>query len=311
MRSYYRIMLGKACVHANECIAGGFIGTGFGINEDLTSKLSPEWRTFNAAYIPVYLSLHPDKTKIGAGLACGALWTVSKEILKGDVVLSPDGTGSYRVGDVTSDYYYAPGSVLPHRRRVSWREQTIAKSEMTTALQNSAGSIGTVCNITVYHEEIERLLAALGAPPANPIVSIDPEVEDPLAFAMEKHLEDFLVKNWQQMSLSQDFDIYQEDGELVGQQYRTDAGPIDVLAISKDKKRLLVVELKRGRARDSVVGQILRYMGFVKEQIALPDQLVEGVIIALEDDQMLRWALLAVPSISFYRYQISFKLVKG
>lgn len=90
----------------------------------------------------------------------------------------------------------------------------------------------------------------------------------------------------------------------------TDAGPTDILAISKDKKRLLVVELKRGRATDVVVGQVLRYMGFVKEQVAESDQTVEGAIIALEDDQKLRWALLSVPSISFYRYQISFKLEK-
>jgi|GEM_PF-3753547 len=29
-----------------------------------------------------------------------------------------------------------------------------------------------------------------------------------------------------------------------------------------------------------------------------------------DDDQKLRWALLAVPNISFYRYQMSFKLIK-
>jgi restriction system protein len=91
----------------------------------------------------------------------------------------------------------------------------------------------------------------------------------------------------------------------VGQQYPTDAGTIDILAISKDKKRLLVVELKRGRVTDVVVGQVLRYMGFVKEQIAEDDQSVEGAIIALDDDRRLRWALASVPSISFYRYQIT------
>ena len=52
-------------------------------------------------------------------------------------------------------------------------------------------------------------------------------------------------------------------------------------------------------------------MGFIKEQIAEADQTVEGVIIALDDDQTMRWALLSVPSISVYRYEISFKLVKG
>jgi restriction system protein len=51
-------------------------------------------------------------------------------------------------------------------------------------------------------------------------------------------------------------------------------------------------------------------MGYVKEQIAEPNQIVEGAIIALDDDQKLRWTLLAAPNVSFYRYQVSFKLIK-
>jgi restriction system protein len=311
MKSYYRVMLGKSSTHAAECFAGGFIGTEFGIHEDLSRKLPDEWRAFNKQYIPLYLAKHPDKSKVSAGLACGALCTVSKGIQKDDVVLCPDGSGSYRVGEVLGDYYYAQGQILPHRRKARWLETTIARSAMSEALQNSTGSAGTVSDISGYHEEIGRLIGAALGQPRIPIVSGDPDIEDPVAFAMEKHLEAFLVANWNQTILSKDFSVYEEDGEPVGQQYATDAGPIDVLAISKDKKRLLVVELKRGRATDVVVGQLLRYMGFVKEQIAEDDQTVEGAIIALEDDQKMRWALLSVPSISFYRYEISFKLVKG
>jgi restriction system protein len=103
--------------------------------------------------------------------------------------------------------------------------------------------------------------------------------------------------------------IYQEDGER-GQQVKTDTGRIDILAISKDKKTLLVLELKKGRASDVVVGQILRYMGDVQEELAGEGQRVKGVIIALEDDLRIRRALAAAPNIEFYRYQISFKLVK-
>jgi restriction system protein len=127
---------------------------------------------------------------------------------------------------------------------------------------------------------------------------------------MEKHLEEFLVRNWIQTDLSRDFTIYEDEGELVGQQFSTDVGPIDILAISRDKKRLLVVELKRGRASDVVVGQLLRYMGYIKGKVAEPDQTVEGCIIALEDDQKLQWALSTQPNVAFYRYQISFKLNK-
>lgn len=97
----------------------------------------------------------------------------------------------------------------------------------------------------------------------------------------------------------------------MGQQYPSDTGPIDILAISKDKKELLVVELKKGRASDAVVGQIQRYMGYVLEELAEADQSVKGVIIALEDDIRLKRALKVASNIEFYRYQVSFKLFPG
>lgn len=119
------------------------------------------------------------------------------------------------------------------------------------------------------------------------------------------------MQNWAQTDLGKEYDIFEEDGERVGQQYATDTGPLDILAISKDKKKLLVVELKKGRASDAVVGQALRYMGYVQEELAEEDQTVSGAIIALEDDPKIRRALTMVPGICFYRYQVSFRLVKG
>jgi predicted Mrr-cat superfamily restriction endonuclease len=311
MKSYYRVMLGRKSAYAAECFAGGFVGTDFLSHEDVSRQLPDEWRAFNRRFIPLFLAQNPGKSKISAGLACGALWTVSKGIKKGDLVLCPNGAGSYQVGEVIGDYYYAKSQILPHRRKVQWLDTIVARSAMSEALRNSTGSIGTVSNVTSYHEEIESLIGDSLTPSRSAILTTDPDIEDPAAFAMEAHLEAFLVANWSQTILTNDFSIYEEDGEPVGQQYATDAGPIDVLAISKDKKRLLVVELKRGRASDVVVGQVLRYMGFVREQIAEKDQAVEGAIIALDDDQKMRWALLSVPSISFYRYQISFRLAKA
>ncbi len=309
MKHYFRIMLGRKSVFAPECFADGFIGTDFEIHEDLSRKLPEEWREFNKQFIPVFLANRPDKTKIGAGLACGALWTVSKGIKTGDIVLCPDGSGRYRVGEVTGDYEYAPGANLPHRRPVRWLPTFIDRAEMSEGLKNSSGSVGTVCDLSRagYTDEIEKLLGGIALPS---LIATDATVEDPSAFAMEKHLEDFLVQNWAQTELGKKFDIYEEDGERVGQQYPTDTGPLDILAIRKDKKQLLVVELKKGRASDTVVGQTLRYMGYVQEELAEPGQTVVGVIIAMEDDQRIRRALKMTPSIEFYRYEISFKLVK-
>lgn len=98
---------------------------------------------------------------------------------------------------------------------------------------------------------------------------------------------------------------------MVGQQYPTDTGLIDILAISKDKKELLVVELKKGRASDNVVGQIQRYMGYVLQELAEDGQKVKGVILALEDDIRIRRALAVASNIEFYRYEVRFKLFKN
>lgn len=224
------------------------------------------------------------------------------------MVLCPDGDGNYYIGEVIEGYSYHAGEIYPHRRAVHWHPKSIERAAMSEGLRNSTGSIGTVSTVTKFADEIESLIGG-NAPPV--IVSNDASVEDAAAFVMEKHLEDFLVQNWSNTELGKEYDIYEEDGERVGQQYATDTGPLDVLAISKDKKSLLVVELKKGRASDAVVGQVLRYMGYVQEELAEPGQAVRGVIIALDDDQRIRRALAVVPNIEFYRYQISFKLVKS
>ncbi len=52
-------------------------------------------------------------------------------------------------------------------------------------------------------------------------------------------------------------------------------------------------------------------MGYVKDKLAEQGQQVKGVIIALEDDLKLRRALSVAQNIEFYRYQLSFKLIKG
>ena len=311
MKNYYRVMLGQKSVYAEECFAGNFIGTDFGINQDLTNKLPDKLQGFNKEFIPIYLVSHPEKTKIGAVLACGALWTVSKGIQTGDVVLCPDGTGKYRVGEVSGGYTYEPGKILFHRRPVKWLNVAIDREDMSEGLQSSTGVPLTVVGptaITNYRQEIEHLL---GNTAPLPITIGGVEIEDQSSFALEKHLEDFLVQNWAQTELGQDYDIYKEDGEPFGKQYPTDTGPLDILAVSKDKKRLLVVELKKGRASDAVVGQTLRYMGYVQNELAEDGQSVHGAIIAHEDDQRIRRALSMTPNIVFYRYQVSFKLVKG
>lgn len=308
MKKYIRLMLGAKSAHIDECLKGNFIGADFDLNQDLSKHLFENWRDFNKKFIPIWLENHPGKSKVSAGLACGALWTVAKGLKRGDMIISPDGTGKYHIAEVLDEYSYHPGQILPHRRTVRWYDQTIERAEMSDALRNSTGSIGTTSDITNYAAELEELI---GGKKPSVIVSTDETVEDPTVFALEKHLEDFLVANWKQTELGKYYDIYEEAGDLIGKQYPTDTGFIDILAISKDKKELLIVELKKGRASDNVVGQIQRYMGYVLEELAENGQTVKGIIIALEDDNRIRRALAVAPNIEFYRYQVSFKLFKA
>jgi len=125
------------------------------------------------------------------------------------------------------------------------------------------------------------------------------------SFVMEKHLEDYMFKNWKSTVFGINYDIYEN-----GRQFQTDTGPLDILALRNDNKEFLVLELKRDKASDIVVGQTLRYMGYIKNNIAKNNQKVRGCIIATEEDQGLRNALSITPDIDFYKYQVNFSLNK-
>lgn len=310
MRNYFQIRLGKANVYASECLLGGYVGTSWFANFDLTGKFSDsaDWKEFNRQMIPIYLDSHPETKKVAAGLFCGFTFTVGKFLNLGDIVISPFGNNEYLVGEIASEYIYQPNTNIPHRRKVNWYKDKLNGEDFTPELKNSMGSIGTVTNLGKYAVEIDRLIEGNTS---SSLYSTDLSVEDASVFALEKHLEDFLITNWSSTELSKRYEIYEVEGELIGQQFPTDTGPIDILAISKDRTELLVIELKKGRVSDVVVGQTQRYMGYVQSELAESSQKVKGLIIGLEEDLRLRRALAVAPDIEFFRYQVSFKLLKG
>lgn len=148
----------------------------------------------------------------------------------------------------------------------------------------------------INHEEDESI---------GPVVSS--ESDDSNLFALEEHFEAFLIGNWEQTDLGKKYDLIEEDGELVSQQYETDIGTIDILVTDKKTGDYVVIELKRGQASDKTIGQILRYMGWVEEHKA-KNKTVKGIIIALQDDEKLKYALKRIKDVEYYLYQIHFSL---
>lgn len=85
-------------------------------------------------------------------------------------------------------------------------------------------------------------------------------------------------------------------------------GPIDILAVEPDSGSFVVIELKKGRPSDQVVGQILRYMGWVKKNLCKNGQEVKSLVICQEPDPKLSYAIEMTNNISVRYYKVSFTL---
>jgi len=305
MTNYWMVRQGRGAEFAADAIENGYLGVDFVGSLDLTPYLSNDSRDAHAALNHVWLEQNPGKTKIAAGLAVGNLWVACIGIETDDVVITSRGDGLYEIGKVTGPYEFHPDTSLPHRRPVKWIK-AVNESEMSPTLTASVRGRMTAFSLNRNSDELGSLIDG------HSLVNAERDsVEDPTVFALEKQLEDFLVHNWQHTSLGAEYDIYEVDGQVLGQQYPSDTGPIDILAMSKDKSRLLVVELKKGKTSDVVLGQIQRYMGYVKDELLEGGQTVEGLIIALDDDRRLKRALSVTTGIRFMRYRVSFSLIEG
>nr|CAD6614667.1 hypothetical protein RKHAN_02709 [Rhizobium sp. Khangiran2] len=81
------------------------------------------------------------------------------------------------------------------------------------------------------------------------------------------------------------------------------SGFIDILCRDSNG-RLVVVELKAGKADARVIAQTLGYMGDLMEEERSE---IRGIIVAHEFDQRTRSAVKAVPNLALFRYSISFR----
>ncbi len=320
MRNWFRVHLGKKASQAQAGLTGGYVGVDYGFAVDLIPRLGTDLETFADWFTPTYLALHPGKTRNNVGVPLGAIWTLCNEVAVGDLIVAPVGDNTVRLATVTGSYFYAPEQPLPHRRPVAWFGPTIATADVSNPLRVAINLPLSVISLAPYTAELDHLAGddvhpvptaerAEGLPPEAGGVGEPTVTDDPLSFEFESHLQNFLVHNWPQTPLGAEFDIYEEEGDLVGVRYPTATGPLDILAVSKDRRTLLVVELKRGQPSDAVVGQTLRYMAYVKERVADEQQSVHGAIIALTETPRLKWALKMVPTIRFYRYEVDFRLV--
>ena len=329
MREYYRVKIGPKSIYADVAYRGNFIAAkglneidlAYQINNTISKIKSGEIKRVSELIDDEWLLRHdvlsllerryeedyPEKKEREVSNAIDLMYTIASVLKIGDIVLCPDNRGNYYIGEVTGEYEHHKEDELPHRRAVRWYPRIISQQKMSEPLRNNCEVKELTRKITKYSVEIESLIS--DSSPATTIVISEPPNKE-MAFALEQHLEEFLIQNWYSTELGLRYNIFENNGEIIGQQYPTDTGRIDILAISKDKKEILVIELKKGRASDMVVGQVQRYMGYIKETLAKNDEIVKGMIITSENDLRIKRAVAVASNIDFYTYKIKFTLEK-
>lgn len=131
--------------------------------------------------------------------------------------------------------------------------------------------------------------------------------ENDFSFPIESQLRDFIAQNIESIKINgKKIMLYVDELGRDGVEYQTDVGYIDILAVDEEDN-FIIFELKRARAPDSAVGQILRYMGWIKNNMA-EGKKVSGVIVSKKSDDRIKYAVAMVPEINLFEYELSFKI---
>lgn len=149
----------------------------------------------------------------------------------------------------------------------------------------------------IYEKEVSREIAE------------DVEAEEPAGtseFAYEKDLQHFLSENL--FLLEPSLRLYEEEG-ITGVEFPVGSGRVDILALDRDSD-YVVVELKVSKGYDRVVGQLLRYMAWVRKNHADTGQRVKGMIVARRISEELLLACSELDNVSLYEYELSISLRK-
>jgi RecB family endonuclease NucS len=132
-------------------------------------------------------------------------------------------------------------------------------------------------------------------------VAIDAAIAGASQFALEKDLQHYLADN---LHLIEPGLTLFHDEDITGLEYPAGGGRrIDILA--KDKSgNFVVLELKVEKGYDRVVGQLLRYVNWVRKELADPGQSVRGIIVCRTMSEDLILACAGIPNVELFEYQL-------
>ena len=123
----------------------------------------------------------------------------------------------------------------------------------------------------------------------------------------EKFVQELLKKNFNKiLGEKLGLKIYDQDPDNYGVEFYTGVGRIDFLTIDQNGN-FVVIEVKAGKAGDSALGQIQRYMGWIKNELAKGRE-VRGIILTEDVHENLKYALEFAKNISIYKYELNINI---
>jgi len=121
-------------------------------------------------------------------------------------------------------------------------------------------------------------------------------------FLLERDLQRYLAENLG--CIEPGLRLF-EDEDIRGIEFEAGGGRrIDILALDKEGS-FVVLELKVSRGYDRVVGQLLRYMNWVRKELAEPGQRVRGIIVCRTMSEDLRLACASIKDVELCEYTLS------
>ncbi len=190
---------------------------------------------------------------------------------------------------------------IPFRQGTDlWEALAKTKGKKTTSFYSGGRML-----LPISVEDFEKIIRFSRRTEEAPEAELTPERNFPtgVPLSVEADLRNYLSEHLE--DIEKGLQPYDPDNYV---EFDTGAvGRIDLLA--KDSSgNIVVIELKKGRADDQAVGQLCRYLGWVKEHLAKGQHRVRGRLIANVISDKLLYAVLPIPDVDLASYEVSFSI---
>ncbi|MDR6990456.1 endonuclease NucS domain-containing protein [Luteimonas sp. 3794] len=125
-------------------------------------------------------------------------------------------------------------------------------------------------------------------------------------FLLERDLQLYLARHLE--CIEPGLRLYDQD-DVSPLEFDAGGRRIDILATDRDGG-LVAIELKVSRGYDRVIGQLLRYVNWVRHHLAAPGQNVRGIIVCRTITEDLRLACASLREIELFEYQLSVQVAR-